>query len=207
MSVIALLVALLSVLPASLSDWSWPTGSSGDPPLVRARFDPPAQPWLPGHRGVDLATEPGESVMAAGEGVIAYAGPLAGRGVVSIVHPGGLRTTYEPVLAEVAVGMVVRRGQVIATVDRWPVGHPACPVGSCLHWGARLGSRYIDPLSLLERPKVRLLPGPVAGSGSWVSLLVGQPKPLDRDVRVALSGRDGGVSQQFLHRAQVGAAL
>ena len=37
--------------------------------------------------------------------------------------------------------------------------HRGCPVASCLHWGARRGADYLDPLSLL-RPAgiVRLLP-------------------------------------------------
>jgi murein DD-endopeptidase MepM/ murein hydrolase activator NlpD len=158
MTVIALLVALVSLAPATSSDWSWPVGSAADPPTVQARFDEPALPWSRGHRGVDLVAARGTAVSAAGEGVVAFAGALAGRGVVSIVHPGGLRTTYEPVLAEVSIGVVVGQGQVIGTVDRWSVPHAACRVGSCLHWGVRLGDRYIDPLSLLEPPQVRLLP-------------------------------------------------
>jgi len=32
------------------------------------------------------------------------------------------------------------------------------PPGECLHWGAIRGDVYIDPLSLLALPKVRLLP-------------------------------------------------
>lgn len=164
MTVIALLVALLSLAPATSSDWSWPIGSDADPPTVQAGFDEPALPWSRGHRGVDLVAVRGTAVSAAGEGVVAFAGPLAGRGVVSIVHPGGLRTTYEPVLAEVSIGRVVSQGQVIGTVDRWSAQHAACPVGSCLHWGVRRGERYIDPLSLLEPPQVRLLPRTPAAS-------------------------------------------
>lgn len=206
MTLLALLTALVHMLVASPGDFSWPIGSDADPPTVRAGFDPPAQPWLPGHRGVDLAATRGMPVVAAGDGVIAYAGPLAGRGVISIVHEGGLRTTYEPVLAEVSIGMLVRRGQVIATVDRWPVPHPSCPGNNCLHWGARLGSRYVDPLSLLTPARVRLLPEPTR-SRPGMGLLVSPSQPLDRDVGVALRGGDRRVPQQLLNRAQVGAAF
>src|SRR5690606_7535553 len=38
-----------------------------DGPVVR-RFAPPPEPWLPGHRGVDLAAAPGAVVHAAGAG-------------------------------------------------------------------------------------------------------------------------------------------
>lgn len=73
-------------------------GTAGTAPEVTRGFDPPDGPYRPGHRGVDLAAGPGTPVLAAGAGVVGYAGVLAGRGVVTVVHPGdGLRTTYEPV--------------------------------------------------------------------------------------------------------------
>jgi hypothetical protein len=76
----------------------WPV----DPPQVVRRFDPPPQPWLAGHRGVDLAAPPGSIVRAAGAGTIAFAGRIAGRGVVSVAHSNGLRTTYEPAIPAVS---------------------------------------------------------------------------------------------------------
>src|SRR3954451_12807165 len=74
------------------------------PPAVVRRFEPPPRPWLPGHRGVDLGGRPAEVVHAAGSGTVAFAGTVAGRGVVSVDHAGGLRTTYEPVHPLVAAG-------------------------------------------------------------------------------------------------------
>src|SRR5690349_22598605 len=74
--------------------FGWPV----DGARVVRRFDPPARPWLPGHRGADLAAAPGAVIRAAGAGTIVFSGRVAGRGVVSVAHPGGLRTTYEPVL-------------------------------------------------------------------------------------------------------------
>lgn len=203
----ALTLLTLLVAAASLLGWTWPVGTLPDPPRVLAGFDPPPRDWLPGHRGVDLQARPGTLVRAAGAGVVVHAGPVADRGVVSLEHPGGLRTTYEPVLAEVAPGQVVRAGQVIGTVGRWAAGHPSCRSGACLHWGARRGRVYVDPRWLVDPPPIRLLPGPGVPSGTRVSLAVGGTEPVDRYVRVALSGRDGGVPQQLLHRAQVRAAL
>jgi murein DD-endopeptidase MepM/ murein hydrolase activator NlpD len=125
------------------------------PPLrVTRRFDGPARPWLPGHRGVDLAVMPGATVWAAGPGEVVFAGPVAGRSVVSIQHASGLRTTYEPLIPAVHRGDVVATGDPIGTVAP---GHPGCPSAACLHWGLRRDSEYLDPLLLLGF-RVRLLP-------------------------------------------------
>jgi murein DD-endopeptidase MepM/ murein hydrolase activator NlpD len=120
------------------------------------RFDPPAQPWLAGHRGVDLAVAPGAVVRAAGAGTIVFAGDLAGRGVVSVAHPGGLRTTYEPVtVGALHAGDTVAAGQKIGALA---AGHAGCPAEACLHWGLRRAGDYLDPLVLLGLGRVRLLP-------------------------------------------------
>lgn len=132
--------------------WGWPL--AGHPPVLR-RFDPPASPYGPGHRGVDLGGAPGDLVLAAGPGVVAYAGVLAGRGVVSVQHPSGLRTTYEPLAVAVKQGAAVARGTVLG---RLLAGHAGCPWPACLHWGLRRGETYLDPLSLIRRGPVRLLP-------------------------------------------------
>jgi murein DD-endopeptidase MepM/ murein hydrolase activator NlpD len=121
---------------------------------VTRHFEPPPTRYAAGHRGIDLAGVPGEAVLAAGAGKVSYAGPLAGRGVVVVVH-GPLRTTYEPVRASVRRGTEVTTGQQIATLEP---GHPGCPVAACLHWGLLRGDTYLDPLSLLGDQRIRLLP-------------------------------------------------
>jgi murein DD-endopeptidase MepM/ murein hydrolase activator NlpD len=142
---------LLALVLALGGAFGWPVGS----PQVVRRFDPPAQPWLAGHRGVDLAAPPGTPVRAAGAGTVVFAGVIAGRGVVSVAHPGGLRTTYEPVASSMHPGDTVTGGQALGTLQG---GHPGCPVAACLHWGLRRGADYLDPLALLGRGPVRLLP-------------------------------------------------
>jgi len=155
-AVTALLIAvLLPAGPAAANPparWSWPI--EGTHQVTRV-FDPPAVTWGSGHRGVDIAGAASAPVYAAGAGTVTYAGVLAGRGVVAILHSGGLKTTYEPVTASVAVGTSVAGGQQIGTLE---AGHPGCPVAACLHWGLRRGEVYLDPLSLLRPRKVRLLP-------------------------------------------------
>lgn len=98
----------------------------------------------------------GTQVLAAGAGVVSYAAILAGRGVVVIQHVDGLRTTYEPVTATVQVGQHLQRGDVLGTLVP---GHPGCPRVTCLHWGLRRGSTYLNPLLLIGGSgPIRLLP-------------------------------------------------
>lgn len=140
-------------------------GTSGDPapegawplrpqPVVVTAFAPPGSPWGPGHRGVDLLSTPDARVRAALPGVVAFAGPLAGRGVVVVAH-GDTRTTYEPVTPSVTVGDPVTAGGVIGRLAL-PGGH--CLPRACLHWGWLRGDTYLDPLLLVGAGPVRLLP-------------------------------------------------
>lgn len=124
-------------------------------PRVGRAFEPPETTYGRGHRGVDLVAAAGSLVLAAGAGTVVFAGPLAGRGVVSVQHPDGLRTTYEPVTAAVSAGDEVLQGAALGTLEP---GHTGCPAPVCLHWGVRRGTEYLDPLRLLGRWEVRLLP-------------------------------------------------
>ncbi|MBX4167276.1 M23 family metallopeptidase [Rhodococcus sp. DMU2021] len=157
LAVVIAVVVVLTAAPgpgsADAGRFVWPL----DPrPVVSRQFDPPEQNWLPGHRGVDLDAHVGQTVVAAGDGVVAFAGVVAGKPVVSVDHEGGLRTTYEPVEAAVAAGRRVTRGDPIGTVV---AGHDGCASPACLHWGLRRGrDDYLDPLPLVERPVIRLLP-------------------------------------------------
>ncbi|WKD57449.1 Peptidase family M23 [Corynebacterium capitovis DSM 44611] len=96
--------------------------------------------------------EPGAEVRSSGPGVVAFAGTVAGVPAVSIDHPGGIRTTYQPVHPRVETGTIVEEGQVIGML-----GHS--PEHDGLHWGARTGpDSYINPLTLLAAPTIRLKP-------------------------------------------------
>jgi murein DD-endopeptidase MepM/ murein hydrolase activator NlpD len=122
-----------------------------------APFGAPEDPFGPGHRGVDLAGSVGEAVRAARGGVVVFAGPVAGHGVVSVQHDDGLRTTYEPLVPIVRAAAVVATGDVLGTLV---AGHRGCP-SPCLHWGVRRDRlEYLDPLVLLRPARVRLLPVP-----------------------------------------------
>ena len=131
------------------------------PATVERGFQRPSGPYAAGHRGVDFASATGQVVRAAADGRVVYAGTLAGRGLVVIAHADGVRTEYEPIRPAVRAGALVRGGSAIGTVSGT---HDRCAPGRCLHWGARVGDAYIDPLGLL-RPLgvVRLLPWTRAG--------------------------------------------
>jgi murein DD-endopeptidase MepM/ murein hydrolase activator NlpD len=153
--ILPILVAVTLTGPAVAAPagaFDWPLRPR--PAVVRA-FDKPEQNWLPGHRGVDLAGVPGQPVLAAGDGYVAFAGTVAGKPVVSIDHAGGLRTTYEPVEATTTLGRRVARGSPIGTLAP---GHPGCLLPACLHWGVRRAREYLDPLGLLHLAPIRLKP-------------------------------------------------
>ncbi len=124
------------------------------PGAVVRPFDPPQEPWLPGHRGVDLAAGPGEVVVAALDGTVSFAGSVAGLTWVTIAHGDRLRTTYG-VFGELGVvpGQHVVRGRVLGRlVDG----------ADHLDWGARLDGAYLDPMLLLRRWVPHLAPAPDA---------------------------------------------
>lgn len=168
----ALLATALSVGLTTVPTAAAPESPPGSAPVgnhlrpvpgtVLAPADIPDQNWLPGHRGVDLDAASGAAVRASAAGTVRFAGVVAGTPTVSVDHGGGLRTTYEPVLAQVRVGEQVGRGQILGEL----ADHASLP-GTArrdpgLHWGAVLGppaedaERYIDPMTLLGPVQVRL---------------------------------------------------
>ena len=164
---------LLSLLPPTVpaasvptSGWRWPLDGA---PRVLAVFEQPEHRWSPGHRGVDLAADAGQDVLAPAGGTVVFVGRVVDRSVVAVETPGGLRATLEPVAAGVAVGDVVAAGDVVGTLEDPATGRSHCAPATCLHWGVRRGSGraavYLDPLLVLlaqgtPGPPVLLPPGP-----------------------------------------------
>ena len=142
---VAVMSAPAGLIASAGRGWSWPL--SPVPRVVRPFREGPF-PWSPGHRGADLAADPEQVVLAPADGVVLFAGMVAGRPVLVIAHPDGLRSTYEPVRASRPPGSTVRRGVAVGVVVASPASH--CAPQTCLHWGALRGRGYIDPLSLLQ---------------------------------------------------------
>lgn len=133
---------------------------------MSAPFDPPAQRWQAGHRGVDLKAAKGDAVVAPHDGVVVFAGSVGGRPTVAIEVGGGWRTTLEPVTASVRKGQRVASGQKVGTV----AGGGHCD-GSCLHWGLRSGDGkeqvYKDPRMLVENREPSVLWVDLVTPPSW----------------------------------------
>lgn len=127
-----------------------------DPDIVRP-YEEPEHGWGPGHRGIDLRSHEGAPLSAPADGVVTFVGVVVDRGVLVISHADGLRSTLEPIRADVAEGDHVIQGQVVGTLEER--GSHCLPV-ACVHWGVRRGDTYVDPWLLIDatpRP-VRLLP-------------------------------------------------
>ena len=162
-----LAMVLVSCLTQLAGFGSRPAAASpddGSPPLRVAPLPGPLlqgfqigeQDWLPGHRGIDLGGSAGQTVAAAAAGTISWVGTIAGVPMVTVQHPDGLRSTYQPVTAIEPAGAAVTTGQPIGTLVG---GH--CETAACLHLGVRDGERYLDPLIWLggsADSQVRLLP-------------------------------------------------
>ncbi|MDR3068094.1 MAG: M23 family metallopeptidase [Cellulomonas sp.] len=122
-------------------------------------FDPPEQVWSAGHRGVDLVAEPGTATLAPCAGTVTFVGTVVDRPVLTVGCQDGLRSSVEPVLGTVTVGQRVVPGDPVGTVVASAATH--CAPATCLHWGVRRGTQYVDPMSLLRGAgPIVLLPDP-----------------------------------------------
>ena len=150
-----------SVAPAISATHRLPivhTSSSNPADLVLLPAEIPDQNWNRGHRGVDLKANPGDAVLASRGGTVYFAGVVAGTPTISVLHSDGLRTTYQPVMASVERGQEVRRGEQVGTLADASLLGPHARKSPGLSWGAKIHDRYIDPMTLLGTPHVRLYP-------------------------------------------------
>jgi hypothetical protein len=145
-----------------------------DGPLVD-QFRPPQTRYGPGNRGVDYATAPGTPVAAAGAGTVVFAGQVGGTLHVVVLHADGVRTSYS-----FLSGVSVVRGEQVAG------GQTVGVAGATLHFGARVGDSYIDPLTLFAHtaPRARLLPD----DGRGLPAEVDERRGLERLLRTLRAG-------------------
>lgn len=133
--------------------WSWPLSPK---PAVLRPFDPPAKPWLSGHRGVDLeAAFFGAPVSTPAAGTVSFVGVVVDRPVITIDHGDGLRSSFEPVESGLVKGAAVAAGGILGKILP---GH--CGPTPCVHWGVRRGEDYLNPLAFVMdlRPSILLPP-------------------------------------------------
>ncbi len=98
------------------------------------------------HKGLDFASESGTDVLAVAQGVVTWAGPREGYGVlVEVNHGNGYVTRYahnSRVL--VTQGDTVERGQMIAVV-----GSTGRSTGPHVHFEVLRDGRQIDPMAFI----------------------------------------------------------
>lgn len=139
--------------PAPSVTYRWPVTGA-----VARGFSAPATSYGPGHRGVDLPVATGQPVHPMADGLVVFAGPVAGTVWLTVMHDDGVRTSYGPLepLAHARQGTWVVANEPLGRARGDAHGR-----AGLLHVGARIGERYIDPASL------------VAGSPRRVATLVG----------------------------------
>jgi murein DD-endopeptidase MepM/ murein hydrolase activator NlpD len=96
-------------------------------------------------------------VRAIGDGLVVFAGPVAGNRAVTVLHPDGLRSSYS-YLAEV----------LVVAGERVTIGQTVGTAGARFHLGVRAGGTYLDPAALFSSTGVHLVPvdsGGPHGSG------------------------------------------
>lgn len=119
-----------------------------EPPVDAPVIDPfraPENPFGPGNRGLEYGFTTGQVVRASADGVVTFAGAVAGNLFVTVAHDDSLRTT---------VGFV--REISVTAGDSVVQGQPIATAGTTLHFSARVDGVYIDPATLFQRFEVRV---------------------------------------------------
>jgi murein DD-endopeptidase MepM/ murein hydrolase activator NlpD len=98
------------------------------------------------HKGVDFASDAGADVLAVASGIVTWAGPREGYGLlVEINHGNGYVTRYAHAARTlVTVGDQVERGQAVAVV-----GSTGRSTGPHLHFEVVKDGRQIDPMAFV----------------------------------------------------------
>jgi murein DD-endopeptidase MepM/ murein hydrolase activator NlpD len=122
------------------------------PPVVAPVADPfrePACPFCAGNRGIEYAVAAGTPVRAASAGTVTFSGVVAGTFYLVVEHADGVRATYGRLTgSHLGVGSPVTGGAIVGVS------------AGGLHFGLRVGERYIDPAPWLGRlvERARLVP-------------------------------------------------
>ncbi len=97
------------------------------------------------HKGMDIGAPYGAPILAAVDGVVAFAGRSGGYGnFIKLAHPGGLASGYGHMSRfAVRAGQRVRRGQVIGYV-----GSTGMSTGPHLHWEVWKNGQPVNPRSI-----------------------------------------------------------
>jgi murein DD-endopeptidase MepM/ murein hydrolase activator NlpD len=118
------------------------------------------------HRGTDFRARSGTPVLAAGDGVVVFAGRQRGYGkVIYIDHGGGLITRY----AHLRRIEIHRRDAVTAGTRIGQVGKTGRATGPHLHFEVRLDGRAVDPVTAMQVARLER-EAPLAGRLATLAL-------------------------------------
>ncbi len=118
----------------------------------------PESEYGPGHRGVDLAQDPGSKIRAPLTGSISFVGLVVDRQVVSIRSTNGYLVSFEPACTKHKVGDSVLAGEEFA----WhcsPKGSYQYHCENCVHFSIRSNYGYLSPDFFLGDIKPSVLLG------------------------------------------------
>ncbi len=133
--------------PLPSSEWNPPLEA---PIRLVNQYRQPNSDYSAGHRGVDYLVKPGQAVLAPASGEIWFAGKVAQRPVISILHPNGYITEFEPACTDLSKGEAVFAGQQIGVICSGDSSYlPHCTNAACLHFSLRIAGAYISPLVLI----------------------------------------------------------
>ena len=131
--------------------WNGPMGLPAAAPIVSPFGDKRAYdggPFDHFHSGTDFGSAPGTPILAAADGYVVFAGPLAVRGNATIIdHGWGVFTGYWHQTEQyVHVGDLVSAGQVIGTI-----GSTGRVTGPHLHWELWVNGVPVDPMQWVRQ--------------------------------------------------------
>jgi murein DD-endopeptidase MepM/ murein hydrolase activator NlpD len=131
-----------SDLPAST--WNPPLDA---PVRLINQYRQPNSDFSAGHRGVDYLVTKNQAVLAPADGQVWFAGKVAARPLLSLLHDGVYLTEFEPVCTDLKKGDQVYAGQEIARVCKAEASYlQHCPNAVCLHFSMRFAGSYLSPL-------------------------------------------------------------
>lgn len=159
----ALSLLLSSVIPFGIArgegpEWSLPfedsdTGTStvtGKGLQLINHYRQPNSEYSAGHRGVDYQVSLNQTVLAPADGQVRFVGVVVDRPLLTLSHPGGEITEFEPLCTDLKVGDLVSRQDPIGWVcDAKPSYRKHCQDVRCLHFSLRKNDWYLSPLALI----------------------------------------------------------
>ncbi|MGB8224011.1 MAG: peptidoglycan DD-metalloendopeptidase family protein [Polyangiales bacterium] len=157
------------------------------------RFHPILKRTVP-HLGVDYAAAAGTPVYAAADGRVVFAGRKGPSGnLVVIRHSAGFQTAYahlHHIKSGIRPGKFVKQRELIGFV-----GSTGRSTGPHLHFGLEKYNRFIDPLTQLNGPGLRMTARDLPSYKSEVALWQAQLSSID-DAPSLVPGADEPLVEQ-----------